>query len=207
MSTCLVIVGVLFLGIAAAAFIGAIVFFVMARKRATSAPRSSGVIVTPVAPPAPPPAKSPVAPPAPAPVAVRPPTPQTPAPAVPSTPPPIAPKVEDDSTAPTLFVPLAQMKQFGRITFTKGPLAGKTFDIPSEGLWIGRAEPADIVLNAPSISKKHVWIGVRNDRVTVLDEASTNGTFINRLRIREQQLNAGDEVVLADDVVRFRFEE
>src|SRR5262249_17934297 len=52
---------------------------------------------------------------------------------------------------------------FGAIKFTAGALTGQRFDVKPEGVYIGRdAASAQIVVNDPRISKRHVWVGVRD---------------------------------------------
>lgn len=104
----------------------------------------------------------------------------------------------------TVSVPI-----FGTIAFTTGPLAGQSFEIQSNGVFIGRdASMAQIIINDSRISKRHLWIGPKNDQIVVVDTGSTNGTFLNMkhsARIKETAVHSGDVVILSDDVARFRF--
>ena len=101
-------------------------------------------------------------------------------------------------------------KSYGSIRFVSGPLSGQEFKINSEGDFIGRdGGSSQIVIADPRISKRHVWIGVRNGRVVVEDQNSRNGTFVNdpkSARVTETSLNAGDTVILGEsDVARFEY--
>jgi pSer/pThr/pTyr-binding forkhead associated (FHA) protein len=100
---------------------------------------------------------------------------------------------------------------YGSIKFVSGPLSGQQFEIKSEGDFIGRdGGSSQIVIGDPRISKRHVWIGVRNDRVVIEDQNSRNGTFVNdprSARVTEQALNPGDVVILGEsDVARFEYQ-
>jgi pSer/pThr/pTyr-binding forkhead associated (FHA) protein len=55
------------------------------------------------------------------------------------------------------------------------------------------------------VSKKHVWIGLREGIVMAIDQSSTNGTYLNKLgtRIGQVRLSPGDTIILSDDVARF----
>ena len=55
--------------------------------------------------------------------------------------------------------------------------------IASSGLKLGRSAPADIVLPHKSISREHCIIGLANDELLVTDLNSTNGTYIDDVRI------------------------
>ena len=100
---------------------------------------------------------------------------------------------------------------YGIIKFTSGVLAGQEFEVKPEGAYIGR-EPSlsQIVVADPRISKRHLWIGVRDGQVKIVDQESRNGTFINdprSERVTEASLNPGDIVILGEsDVARFEYQ-
>jgi serine protease Do len=99
---------------------------------------------------------------------------------------------------------------YGNIKFVSGALAGKEFQIKPDGEYIGRdSTSAQVVIPDPRISKRHLWIGVREGRVTIVDQESRNGTFVNdpkSPRVTETSLNPGDTVILGEsDVARFEY--
>lgn len=103
-------------------------------------------------------------------------------------------------------------KSYGSIKFVSGPLSGQKFEIRADGDFIGRdGGSSQIVIGDPRISKRHVWIGVRNGLVVIEDQNSRNGTFVNdprSARITETSLNPGDTVILGEsDVARFEYQE
>ena len=58
---------------------------------------------------------------------------------------------------------------------------------------IGRHPQSDLCLSFTEISRKHAQIIIREDRLWVLELGSTNGTFVNRERVRgEHPLTNGD---------------
>jgi hypothetical protein len=57
------------------------------------------------------------------------------------------------------------------------------FVVSPMGIKIGRTAPADIVLADPSVSREHCIVGLANDELLVSDLSSTNGTFIDGVRI------------------------
>jgi S1-C subfamily serine protease len=100
---------------------------------------------------------------------------------------------------------------YGAIQFVSGPLSGQRFEIKADGDYIGRdGGSAQIVIGDPRISKRHVWIGVKNGRVVITDQNSRNGTFVNdprSARVTETLLNPGDTVILGEsDVARFEYQ-
>ena len=99
---------------------------------------------------------------------------------------------------------------YGSIKFVSGALAGKEFQIKPDGEFVGRdGASAQVVIPDPRISKRHLWIGVREGRVTIVDQESRNGTFVNdpkSPRVTERSLNPGDTVILGEsDVARFEY--
>ena len=99
---------------------------------------------------------------------------------------------------------------YGTINFTSGVLAGQQFEVKPEGAYIGReASLSQIVVSDPRISKRHLWIGVRDGVVKIVDQDSRNGTFVNdpkAERVTEATLNSGDTVILGEsDVARFEY--
>ncbi len=99
---------------------------------------------------------------------------------------------------------------YGFIKFVSGALSGQQFDVNPEGSYIGRESSlAQIVVPDPRISKRHLWIGVRDGLVRVVDQDSRNGTFVNdpkSERITEATLTSGDTVIMGEsDVARFEY--
>jgi hypothetical protein len=99
---------------------------------------------------------------------------------------------------------------YGYINFVSGVLAGQQFEIQPEGAYIGRESSlSQIVVSDPRISKRHLWIGVKEGQVKIADQDSRNGTFVNdprSERVTETTLNDGDTVILGEsDVARFEY--
>lgn len=100
---------------------------------------------------------------------------------------------------------------YGTIRFVSGVLSGEEFSVNPEGSYIGRESSlSQIVVSDPRISKRHLWIGVKDGLVKIVDQDSRNGTFVNdpkSERITEATLNSGDTVILGEsDVARFEYQ-
>lgn len=61
---------------------------------------------------------------------------------------------------------------------------------------IGRTEGNDLVLNHPSVSRKHARIEGRNGKWWIVDLKSTNGVKVNGNLITEAQINPGDKILI-----------
>ena len=84
-----------------------------------------------------------------------------------------------------------------RLTVENGTLAGRTFELASGFLTIGRGPNCSIRFD-PSIeriaSKQHAFIEARNDGFYLTDNKSLNGTFVNDQRIERTRINSGDRL-------------
>lgn len=125
------------------------------------------------------------------------------------------PAVEELEFDPTRTVAIVREEEavtidYGSIKFTSGVLAGERFPVDPEGVYIGRESSlSQIVVADPRISKRHLWIGVRDGQVKIVDDGSRNGTFVNdprSERVTETALNPGDVVIMGEsDVARFEY--
>ncbi len=118
--------------------------------------------------------------------------------------------VDFDPTRTIAIVREPAPVNYGSIKFVSGALAGQEFEVKADGAFIGRDESlSQIVVSDPRISKRHLWIGVREGAVTIVDQDSRNGTFVNdprAERVTEATLNSGDTVIMGEsDVARFEY--
>jgi hypothetical protein len=76
----------------------------------------------------------------------------------------------------------------------RGPNAGSRFLLDSDLTTAGRHPESDIFLDDVTVSRRHAEFYRQGETFTVRDVGSLNGTYVNRERIEEAGLNAGDEV-------------
>mgnify|MGYP005843639671 CR=1 FL=1 len=74
----------------------------------------------------------------------------------------------------------------------KGPAQGNEWSLKGDRLTIGRDPATDIYVADPKISRLHAEILRKDDQLVVVDNRSTNGTFLNGMRITEGVLREGD---------------
>jgi hypothetical protein len=99
------------------------------------------------------------------------------------------------------------MEWYGMLLCTAGPIEGQRVVIEGDGVYVGRdASMAQVVINDSRISKRHVRVMPRGGKVWVIDQGSTNGTFIGGKRITEVELKRGDTIVLADNAATFVYQ-
>jgi len=66
---------------------------------------------------------------------------------------------------------------------------------------IGRDTSCDITLPLEHLSRKHLELELRSGHLFVKDLDSSNGTFLNGIRVKESEVKAGDKIKL--DVLTF----
>ncbi|HVT05069.1 MAG TPA: FHA domain-containing protein [Thermoanaerobaculia bacterium] len=105
---------------------------------------------------------------------------------------------------------VVDVEWWGTLMCTSGALAGKSFTIDAKGFYIGRdPDMSQVMIDDSRISRRHVWVGVKDSKVVAVEQGSTNGTFLNKAgsqRITEVVLNTGDVLILGDNVASFRYD-
>jgi pSer/pThr/pTyr-binding forkhead associated (FHA) protein len=142
-----------------------------------------------VAKPAPAPAEVPLAAPPP------PPAPVVPAASPVAPPPPPAP-----TPAAAKRAPLATLE-----VIAEGPLKGLKFELHSALTNIGRGAHNDIAIKDESVSDSHAKIQKRGDGWWIVDQGSTNGTYVGGRRVMgEQRLEGAPDLRFGGIKMAFR---
>jgi FHA domain/Transglycosylase SLT domain len=85
----------------------------------------------------------------------------------------------------------------------------RTWEVPvtSSRFTLGRTDAADVVINDNGLSRVHASINREGDRVWIIDEGSTNGTFVNRQPVPPSgtPLHDGDEIDLGETAIVVSF--
>ncbi len=68
---------------------------------------------------------------------------------------------------------------------------------------IGRGHSSDLHLDESSVSRRHAILLSRPTGARILDESSSNGTFVNGRRVQQADLSDGDVIVIGRVVMRF----
>ena len=72
------------------------------------------------------------------------------------------------------------------------------------GLTVGRASDSDLVVAHPSVSAHHAELHFDGEQFLLRDLSSSNGTFVNGVRITSATLEDGDIVHLGPVALEFR---
>jgi hypothetical protein len=88
-----------------------------------------------------------------------------------------------------------------RLVMTKGPQPGQTFSLDQNVTSIGRDPSSDITVSHAQVSRQHARLVRQGNAMVVEDLGSTNGTFVNGVRLTAPHtLGNGDAVSLGDSV-------
>ena len=80
------------------------------------------------------------------------------------------------------------------IRFLNGKLAGQEIPLQEGKYILGRSEDCQITIPDPGISKKHAALEVDEQGVIISDLKSSNGTFLNGVKIQESEIHSKDKV-------------
>lgn len=91
------------------------------------------------------------------------------------------------------------------VIYTAEPgLLGKRFVLDRTPLRIGRGADNHIILEGDSVSRRHAHLERRPDAWYVVDDGSTNGTYLNEDQVaRESLLNNGDRIKIGPTILKF----
>src|SRR5215213_6951195 len=77
------------------------------------------------------------------------------------------------------------------LVYWEGGPKGETIRLTFEKAWFGRQPTSDFVLNAEGVSRAHFSIQRRGEDYDLIDNNSTNGTFVNGVRTSAVTLRPG----------------
>jgi diguanylate cyclase (GGDEF)-like protein len=75
---------------------------------------------------------------------------------------------------------------------------GELHTLARERTIVGRSPDATVRLKDEGISREHAEVCVDGGRVIVKDLGSTNGTFVNGVRVEERELRDGDQLTIGE---------
>lgn len=88
------------------------------------------------------------------------------------------------------------------IIVESGPDAGRRLRLDDGVVRIGTAKGSDLRLADPTVSRIHCELSLRSDGVRVIDNGSTNGTFVGCVRVREVDLTSTASILVGSSSLR-----
>src|SRR5438128_237047 len=81
------------------------------------------------------------------------------------------------------------------------------YQLSQPEMTIGRDPQNDLVLDDPRVSRRHAVVRQTPEGVSIHDQQSGNGTFVNHQRVTEIKLAEGDTIKIGDSTLTFTAEE
>lgn len=94
-----------------------------------------------------------------------------------------------------------------KLTVVAGPDAGAECDVVAARVSVGTAGTNDLRLSDDTVSRHHCEVLVRGDCYVVRDLGSTNGTFVDGVRVFDAPIEPGMQFCLGDTRIRFEPEQ
>ena len=89
------------------------------------------------------------------------------------------------------------------LAITQGPDKGRVIPIPSDAVVVGRDPACQIALSDAQVSRRHFRLSRSQERWTLFDLNSSNGTLLNGEQVRSQTIKNGDIVILGETMIGF----
>lgn len=89
----------------------------------------------------------------------------------------------------------------------EGPDQKLSVELPHTLLRIGSDPSNDLILTDPSVSRFHATVSWNREGILVTDLRSTNGTFVDRVRLHEGYVQPGDPVRVGSTTLRVEVRE
>ena len=87
------------------------------------------------------------------------------------------------------------------LLIVRGPASGTRIFLEGDQLTVGRSPETDIFLDDITVSRQHARFVRNGDIWQLVDLGSLNGSYVNRERVDNIQLNYGDEIQIG----KYRF--
>jgi len=84
-----------------------------------------------------------------------------------------------------------------------GPRLGHRLVLGDAAVDVGRGSAAGLILDADSVSRKHARIERFGGGHKIVDCGSTNGTYVNGVRVKEQILKDGDRIGIGKALLKY----
>jgi two-component system, cell cycle response regulator len=91
------------------------------------------------------------------------------------------------------------------VIYTKEPtLLGKRFVLDRRRLRVGRGSDNDIMLDGDSVSRRHAYFERGGEKWVIVDDHSTNGTYVNEVQIEgRHELANNDRIKVGPTILKY----
>lgn len=93
--------------------------------------------------------------------------------------------------------------QRAQLLVLSGAPLGRRVVLDEEPVTIGRGTSCKLILEADSVSRQHAEVVKKDGAYRLLDLGSTNGTFVNELRVVDHELKDGDQIYIGKAQLKY----
>jgi len=93
---------------------------------------------------------------------------------------------------------------FGKLVLLKDDTPEQEYELGKSRVTLGRAAINDIILTDSRLSRNHARLECSSSGCTLVDQGSSNGSYVNNQRVERMPLKSGDHISLGS--CQFRFE-
>jgi len=94
-----------------------------------------------------------------------------------------------------------QKRNLAYLVVLAGVSAGEMFRLQDDRTVVGRGTKVQIRLNDEGVSREHCAFERDGEKVSVIDVGSTNGTYVNGIKVDRKELNDGDKVMVGSTTI------
>lgn len=87
------------------------------------------------------------------------------------------------------------------VRILSGPQAGQIIELKMGCNLIGRTQQCDVKILSSGVSKEHSELHVTHEKLTVVDLKSSNGTYVNGVKIQNSLVRLGDKISIHDIIL------
>ena len=87
------------------------------------------------------------------------------------------------------------------LTVIQGQDRGKVYNLQATHIVLGRDPQCDVPLTDHSVSRRHAELRVEEGKFHIIDLNSSNGTFVNGVRVTEAAIRPGDQLRLGGAIL------
>ena len=90
------------------------------------------------------------------------------------------------------------------LIFLEGSQKRRNIRLNFQKAWFGREPTCDFVIDEKGVSRNHFVIQKRGENYILTDNQSTNGTFVDGLRIVEMVIRPGQQIIAGANLIQVR---
>jgi DNA-binding NtrC family response regulator len=90
-----------------------------------------------------------------------------------------------------------------RLTIVSGPNAGRKLETEKDLIRVGANPDNDLVIQDAAVSRAHFELHKKQGEYNLVDQGSSNGTFVGSLKIKDATLRSQSEIEIGDSTIRF----